>query len=362
MGGLSSDMKLSPWQLQIAITGFCLSSIPDALIRSIDSENDDGSREKNATFERDGNVEDEDYDKSSIYSLLYALYSSTGTVLSDQGVPYQFTFNTWGFAPSRFAEEDPERYGKNAYAGLFDAEAVQAYIKKTVTPRIVEIGCGTGAGANLITREVVKSARYLAIDMQWAAIETCRERHATADNPGLKCVHSSGGIGVNGNQVRDEDDNVVPNHSVDFVVISETHIADVQVGPEEKAIFAEIHRILKPGGYFLWGNALPTRVWHEGYAYLSGTGFRRVSSVNHTDGAVKARDQDEPRVNVFANSMMDMYPAYSLPYYGAKCRAVTDRLLKNFYRHPGTALYFRMVTGHDSYMHETYEALPGSFS
>ena len=31
-----------------------------------------------------------------------------------------------------------------------------------------------------------------------------------------------------------------------------------------------------------------------------------------------------------------------------------DRLLKNFYRHPGTDLYQRMVVGHDSYMHLCY--------
>merc|ERR1712178_344264 len=97
-------------------------------------------------------------------------------------------------------------------------------------------------------------------------------------------------------------DVVVPDHSIDFVIISETHIADVKIGKEEEAIFQEIRRILKPGGFFLWGNALPTRVWHEGYAHLSGTGFRRVSSVNHTAGAVKARDQDAPRVNVFADT------------------------------------------------------------
>merc|ERR1712187_484904 len=301
---------------------------------------------------------DEDYEKSSIYSLLYALYASTGVVTSDKGVPYQFTFNTWGFSPSPFPDDDPQRHGKAAYAGLFDATQVQAYLKSVETPRIVEIDSGTGAGANLITREIVKNAKYLAIDMQWAAIDTCRTRHATSDNPGLKCVHAPGGVGNGGNQVKDEYDVVVPDHSIDFVIISETHIADVKIGKEEEAIFQEIRRILKPGGFFLWGNALPTRVWHEGLTYLSKNGFERVSSKNHTAGAVIARDEDAPRVNAYTTSVLAQFPIFSLPRYGPRCALVADRLLKNFYRHPGTALYVRMVTGFDSYMHETYQTLP----
>ena len=37
----------------------------------------------------------------------------------------------------------------------------------------------------------------------------------------------------------------IADNSVDVVVISETHIADLDIGPEEKAIFADIVRVLK---------------------------------------------------------------------------------------------------------------------
>ncbi len=47
---------------------------------------------------RDGDVAEDDYDKRSIYSLLYALYRSTGMVKSETGERYEFTFNTWGYA------------------------------------------------------------------------------------------------------------------------------------------------------------------------------------------------------------------------------------------------------------------------
>lgn len=169
--------------------------------------------------------------------------------------------------------------------------------------RIVEIGCGTGAGANLITREILPNAKYTAIDMQKAAIETCSKIHGNASNPGLSCVQESGGVGNGGNQAHDETGAVIADDSVDFVIVSETHIADVSIGPEEKEIFAEILRMLKPGGLFLWGNALPTRVWNDATPYLTANGFKMVESINHTKGAVTARDEDVPRVDAYVGHL-----------------------------------------------------------
>src|SRR5450631_2616597 len=82
----------------------------------------------------DGDVSEDDYDKRSIYSLLYALYRSTGAVKSETGERYEFTFNTWGYAwPESWGErptrkDDPQRYGKNAYTGLFHFDAVKKYV------------------------------------------------------------------------------------------------------------------------------------------------------------------------------------------------------------------------------------------
>lgn len=214
--------------------------------------------------------------------------------------------------------------------------------------QIVEIGCGTAAGANLITREVLPTSKYLALDMQQAAINTCHERHATEDNPGLTCQIVPNGVGNGGNKAPRED------NSVDFVIISETHIADVVIGDLEKEIFNEIVRILKPGGLFLWGNALPTRVWEEAAEYLPTVGFELVNNYNHTEGAVIARDEDYERVEAVMDELIGKYPIMKAPYFGERCTKVTNRLIANFYRHPGTALYLKMVTGYDSYMHQAW--------
>lgn len=189
------------------------------------------------------------------------------------------------------------------------------------------------------------------MDMQAAAVNTCNEKHATPDNPGLNCKLIPGGVGK---------DRPVPKNAetVDFAVISETHIADIEIGQIEKEIFAEIKRVLKPGGLFLWGNALPTRVWLEGASYLESIGFELVSNLNHTKGAVIARDEDKERVDLAIKQLIEPYYVMNVPYFGSRCAAVSERLIANFYRHPGTALYIKMVTGYDSYMHQAWRKKP----
>src|SRR6266545_3516743 len=119
-----------------------------------------------------GHVSEEDYDKRSIYSLLYSLYRSVGVVRSKTGEPYEFTFNTWGYVwPLQWGQSptrstDPQRFGKNAYTGLFEFAPVKEYVRKhDGRVHVLEMGCGTGAGAH------VRSRRHA----------TCRNPHVYAD-------------------------------------------------------------------------------------------------------------------------------------------------------------------------------------
>jgi ubiquinone/menaquinone biosynthesis C-methylase UbiE len=348
--GLDSNTEYANWQLQMMVAGFCLSPIPGKLLAAPVN----GSDGENFTTADEGDLQDEDYEQSSIYSILYAMYRNAPELISNHGVKYQFTFNTWGIAPSPYPEKDPQRHGKAAYAGLVTQPPVMDYIKSLPEGQklqIVEVGCGTGAGANLITREVHPTCNYLALDMQAAAINTCKRIHATPDNKGLTCQLIPNGVGMNGSPIP------LGDNSADIVVISETHIADVQIGDLEKAIFAEIHRVLKPGGFFVWGNALPTRVWLEGNKYLPTAGFELAHNKNHTAGAITARDEDKERVDLAVMQLLDPYFGTKIPYFGERCLKVGERLIANFYRHPGTAMYIKMTTGFDSYMHQAWRAI-----
>jgi SAM-dependent methyltransferase len=345
----TGEMSLTPAQLQMAGTAFCLSPLPGLLQQSLPREDTPFEPVDARVAGETKLVSEGDYTKDSIYSILYSLYRNLGKVDSPSGVKYQFTFNTWGFTdvPWILDESEPQRHGKAAYQGLVEFDAVKKYLETTESSKFIEIGSGTGAGGNLIS-SLVKGSHYTCLDMQRAAIDTCNELHAK-HNPNLECQVVEGGVGNNGNKAP------APDGSTDVVVISETHIAEVDIGPEEEAIFEEIKRMLKPGGFFVWGNALPTHVWHKGSATLQKMGFIPCGERNHTAGAVKARQEDAKRVDMFVQSVSDYFPVGYVPYFGPRCESVTALLIKNFYRHPGTQLYEKMVVGYDSYMHLCFQ-------
>jgi ubiquinone/menaquinone biosynthesis C-methylase UbiE len=349
LSGFKGDTILSAGQLQFVISGFCLSPLPNMLLeegRMRELPGDSLKRE----FNDSGDINEDDYTKDSIYSLLYSLYQAYPTAPSPHGGKYQFTFNTWGISNTGSPEvswvrpeTEPQRHGMAAYQGLTEFQEVKDLIKRVENPQFLEIGCGTGAGANLIT-QLLPTINYTAVDMQKAAIKTCNEKHA-AGNERLTCVWIEGGVGNEGKRV------TIPDSSIDVVVISETHIAEANIGPEEKSIFSDIVRVLKPGGLFVWGNALPTYVWDQATEYLPKIGFEQCGEINHTKGAILARDEDKERVDMYVDYLLGNFPVMNVPYFGSKCHHVCDMLIKNFYRHPGTALYKKMETGYDSYMH-----------
>jgi ubiquinone/menaquinone biosynthesis C-methylase UbiE len=225
----------------------------------------------------------------------------------------------------------------------------------------VEVGSGTGAGAHLIAGSLLPGAHYYALDMQAASTATCNRRH-TSERPtdgtlgtaNVTCVHVPKGVG-NHQPIVDNHGKPLADKSVDVVIICETHIAATKIGREEDAIFAEIHRVLAPGGLFVWGNALPTKVWKAAPIALTQHGFKQILSSNVTKGAVEARDLDAPRVNAFMDSWGEALWVMSIFGVHSTCGEALAMLVKNFYRHPGTALYNTMVNGHDSYMRQVYQ-------
>jgi ubiquinone/menaquinone biosynthesis C-methylase UbiE len=294
----------------------------------------------------DGDVAEADYDKRSIYSLLYALYRSVGEVRSETGQRYEATFNTWGYVwpkgwgPCPTDPTDPQRFGRNAYTGLFQFSQAQDLIaKKNGRVHIVEMGCGTGAGAHHICKNVLKEATYEAVDMQRAGVETCRR----------KFVPELGGRLVA--TCADATDLPIRNEVADFVAVNETHVTEVGgvVTDEDRRFFQSAKRVLKPNGLLVWGNAIPDSTWQPSFEYLESIGIKVLEVRDVTNEAVQARDEDKARIDAYADQVMEKFLGFRIPVIGNKKRMEAAAAWKNFCRNPGTRLYDDLKTRRDTY-------------
>jgi SAM-dependent methyltransferase len=293
-----------------------------------------------------GDVAEEDYDKRSIYSLLYSLYRTVGTVRSEMGEPYEFTFNTWAYAwPATWGDKpttatDPERFGKNAYTGLFHFQAVKDYLAlRDGRVHVVEMGCGTGAGAHHVTKNVLPNCTYEAVDMQKAAIQTCKRKFVPELAGRLTATRA------------DCTNLPMKDGVADFVVVCETHVTEMagQVTEEDQKFFRTAHRLLKEGGMLVWGNAIPDSTWQPCFDFLESIGMKQVEICDVTLDAIAARDQDRRRAEDYVDQVLTRLWGFRVPRYGAQKRIEARQAMLNFYRNPGTRLYDTMIDREDTY-------------
>jgi ubiquinone/menaquinone biosynthesis C-methylase UbiE len=290
-----------------------------------------------------GAMKETEYEKSTLYAILYNMYDHIGEVKDDKGKSYRFTFNTWGFYlpdKTQITTDETEFAGKTAYANYFNFPAIKQLMESTEKPTIAELGCGTGAGGYYICERM--DCDYTAIDMQQSAINILNKVHKHKNLKGICTNAQSTGI---------------PDESMDLVIINETHISEM-VGVmtiEDKKVFDEVYRILKPGGYFCWGNVIPDATWKPCIKYLSGK-MKLISSEDYTKEAIEARDLEAKRVELYIDAIKDKLWVSKIPGSSSFIQK-TMLLLKNFYRQPGTELYNEMVSGIDTYKQHVFHKL-----
>jgi SAM-dependent methyltransferase len=328
---LSNQSNYSKTQLQFILGAWVLASATE--------------REQKISL-KDGDVAEEAYDKASLYSLLYALYRIMEGARTEHGQPYDFTFNTWGYRwPTAWgadpvASKDPQRFGRTAYTGLYHFDDVRKFIaSREGKVHVTELGCGTGAGAHHVCSQVLPACTYEAVDMQQAAISTCQRKF----------------VGELGGRLTATCSDVTrlqrPNGSSDLIAVNETHVTEMVgiVTDEDERFFKKAYDLLKPGGYLVWGNAIPQATWDPCFKLLERLGFAIRESNDVTAEAVEARDLDKPRIDAYVDQCMDAFHAFKVPLLGNRRRQQADVALKNFARNPGTKLYRNMVDGTDTY-------------
>ncbi len=100
--------------------------------------------------------------------------------------------------------------------------------------KVLEVSCGHGGGASYLTR-TLKPANYTGLDINPAGIEFCKNRHQVA---GLDFIQG------------DAENLPFPENTFDAVI----NVEASHCYPDLPRFLAEVARVLKPGGCFLYAD------------------------------------------------------------------------------------------------------------
>ena len=128
------------------------------------------------------------------------------------------------------ASDEPNRY----YIQLYHSTATQADLNGA---QVLEVSCGHGGGASYLVR-TLRPASYTGLDFNPAGVAFCRERH---NLPGLDFVEG------------DAENLPFADQSFDAVI----NIEASHCYPRFPRFLAEIARVLRPGGQFLYADLRP---------------------------------------------------------------------------------------------------------
>jgi ubiquinone/menaquinone biosynthesis C-methylase UbiE len=198
----------------------------------------------------------------------------------------EWTFMNYGYAPTakddpgiRLAREDePDRYCAQLYHHL----ASQVPLKGK---RVVEVGSGRGGGCSFVHRHFEPKATR-GIDFSRQAVAFCRRRHR---HPGLSF------------QVGDAGNLPLRDGVVDVVL----NVESSHCYPDRPAFFREAHRVLRPGGHFLYTDFFSEEEEADVRARLAATGFAAVADREITPNVVEALERDHARKEQAMKRLLD---------------------------------------------------------
>jgi ubiquinone/menaquinone biosynthesis C-methylase UbiE len=148
------------------------------------------------------------------------------------------------------ASDEPNRFPIQ----LYHRTATQADLGGK---RVLEVSCGHGGGASYLMR-TLHPVSYTGLDSNAAGIALCRKRH---NLPGLEFVHGDAQKLPFGDQ------------SFDAVL----NIEAAHLYPRFPRFLAEVTRVLRPGGQFLYADLRPRHQIPKWEAALADTRLRMVS-------------------------------------------------------------------------------------
>jgi ubiquinone/menaquinone biosynthesis C-methylase UbiE len=148
------------------------------------------------------------------------------------------------------ASDEPNR----AHINLYHRTATQADLSGK---RVLEVSCGHGGGASYLMR-TLQPTSYTGLDLNGAGIALCRKTH---NLPGLDFVQG------------DAENLPFDDQSFDVVL----NVEASHCYPHFPRFLAEVVRVLRPGGHFLYADLRPSVRIAEWEAELADTPLRQLS-------------------------------------------------------------------------------------
>ncbi|WP_347310270.1 class I SAM-dependent methyltransferase [Defluviimonas sp. SAOS-178_SWC] len=187
---------------------------------------------------------------------------------------YGYAFESDRDVPKIRPEDEAERY----CAHLYHAVAAQADLRGR---RVLDIGSGRGGGASYVHRYRGPS-ETVGCDVAEHAIDFCTRLYA--DIPGLSFRR--------GNAMD------LPFDAAEFDAI--LNVESSHCYPSRAAFFAEVFRVLKPGGHFLYTDFTPPRTDPAAErlrvgADLAAAGFAEAQLRDITSNILRGLDHDDDR-------------------------------------------------------------------
>lgn len=175
---------------------------------------------------------------------------------------------------------------------------------------VLDISCGRGAVA-VALRDYFAPKSYLGIDLSPEAVAFCRAQHS---RPNVTF------------QEGDAEALPVSDASVDVV----TNIEASHNYPSHESFFAEVARVLRPGGWFLYTDFLPPGTFIQNASLLEAKRFERLRDVDITANVLRASDAiGDMRVRTYRDEGEQQYMVDFLAAPGSETyRAFQDGRLQ----------------------------------
>jgi len=173
-----------------------------------------------------------------------------------------------GYRPNLKEKDEINRY----CIQLYDFVVNQADLKGKA---VVEVGSGRGGGASYISR-YFQPKSYMGVDISQGVIDFCNNYHE------VEGLSFKRGIA---------EDLPLEDNTYDALV----NVESARCYSSLATFFAEVYRVLKPGGHFLFADMIEKEDVDEVDSTLRASGLEYVNSTDFTENVVEALDKDHER-------------------------------------------------------------------